>query len=202
MIMPIESHTKEQHTNALAAYHPVGQLFTAKLVQSTIYRRLLEGLSCERQRIEAWVKLLQDDFIPNNTTEFIPDWERALGIPDDCFSNTGPIEVRRRNILAKLASLGVQTAEDFEALALIFGITVNVSSGTAVGDTFPLVFPIVFPLSDFDARFTIVVEYTPTTSELFPYTYPFTFGEDVVSVLRCLFNKLKPANCQVIFVAI
>jgi len=40
---------------------------------------------------------------------FLDEWERALGIPDDCFDLANTDDERRINILTKLAALGVQT---------------------------------------------------------------------------------------------
>lgn len=198
-IKEIQLHTKEQHADALARFSPPGELFAAKFIASTTYRQLLTGLACEFQNAEGYVKLLQDEFIPDNTIAFIEEWEKALGIPDDCFDAKGTIAERRRDILAKLASLGVQTAQDFEDLALLFGFVVNVTQGEEFINNFPYIFPITFPTSAEEARFIIVVEFTPVTTETFPYTFPLTFSGGTIPILECLFNKLKPANCQVIF---
>lgn len=189
----IECHDLNQHAKILADYFPGGDLFAGKNIVGTKIHEFIVGMSHEHLRCEGYLKALQDQFLPDNTENFIPDWEKTVGIPDDCFDGRGTIEERRRDILVKLASLGVQTAEDFENLALQFGVTVNVTSGTDL-TSFPLTFPITF----IDApKFTIVVEFV--TLNGFPYTFPITFGSKEISILECLFNKLKPANCQVIF---
>lgn len=198
MIKEIVCHSKLEHTDTLAAYLPGGDLFVSKKIEGSTFRNLLSGLACELLNAEAYLKVLQQEFIPDQTVAFLSEWEKALSIPDDCFDGEGTDDIRRRDILAKLASLGVQTVEDFEALALIFGIVVNVESGIASNETFPLTFPVIFPLDDAEARFTIIVQFT-TTAGVFPYTFPITLGDDSIIILECLFNKLKPANCQVIF---
>ena len=112
---------------------------------------------------------------------------------------TGTNDERRRDILAKLASLGVQTAQDFEDLAEIFGITVQVESGADVATIFPFIFPALFFSSTKEARFTIVVTFLEEAPNAFPLTFPITFGDELIGLLECLFAKLKPANCDIIF---
>lgn len=202
MIEEIVCHSKLEHTDALAAYLPGGDLFVSKKIEGSVFRDLLSGLACEVLNAEGYLKLLQQEFIPDFTIAFLPEWERTVAIPDDCFDGQGTDAERRRDILAKLASLGVQTEEDFENLALLFGFVVNVMSGIDSAEVFPFTFPLTFPLTETDARFTIVVEFTPASTSVFPYTFPFTFGDDSIDILRCLFNNLKPANCQVLFIAV
>lgn len=194
MIKPIECHDSEQHTNAIAAYLPNGPLFAAKIKAGTVFRQLLTGIAEEVLNAEAYLKELQDDFIPDTTVKFIEEWESVLGIPDDCFLATGDTDERRRDILIKLASLGVQTADDFVALAALFGIVVTVESGKAVNQP-----PAA---SDKEQRFTIVVTFTVEAANQFPLTFPFTFGDEVIAIVECLFSKLKPANCNVLFIQV
>ena len=134
------------------------------------------------------------------TVSFLDEWESAVGIPDDCFTGQGTNDERRRDILTKLASLGIQTAQDFEDLAEIFGVDVIVLGGAESGSVFPLIFPvIVFFNSAKEARFTIIVTFILEAANEFPLTFPIQFGSDEIAILECLFTKLKPANCDIIF---
>ena len=178
----------EQYTDSLADYLPGGLLFASKSVKSSNFRKLLRGMSGELFRSNGLLKTYNDEIIPDLTVKFIEEWESALGIPDDCFKVTGTIDNRRKQVLTKLASLGVQTIEDFENVAAIFGVTATVFSGSGSGLTFS---------SNKVARFTIVINIT--LPERFPYTFPLTFGDGTTVLLECLFNKLKPANCKVLF---
>ena len=176
----------EEYTDSLAAYMPGGELFASRSVQDSNFRNLLRGLAFELLRANG--SLIEYDVLPDTTEKFLPEWESTLGIPDDCFSGAGTIIERRRDVLVKLASLGVQTKEEFESLAAIFGVTAEVIAGKDSGITFG---------SDKEARFTLVINLT--ASESFTYTFPIPFGSATTSVLECLFNKIKPANCQVLF---
>ena len=195
--MPL-GRTVEEETQILASYLPGGLLFGAKNIPGTELRGLLEGLAGEDKRIDDTLDLMREQLMPDTTTMFVDEWESAVGIPDSCFKGTGTIAERRAIVLLKLAGLGVQTASDFEELALGIGFTVSVEPGNSVANR---------PLfgSDKEARFTIVVKHsTPTTGgDVFPLPFPFTFGTPGAdALLTCLFNKLKPANCNVLFVAV
>lgn len=92
----------------------------------------------------------------------------------------------------------MQTAEEFEALALRFGVSVNVYPGKDVYDTPSLAPGITFTTLK-RARFSIVVTYNLEEGQAFTYTFPIPFGTASVVVLECLFNHVKPVDCQVIF---
>jgi len=183
-----ERRDLEQYTNSLADYLPGGILFAAKSVDSSNFRKLLKGMAGELFRANGLLKEYSEEIIPDQTVKFIEEWESAVGIPDDCFKVAGDIDNRRKQVLTKIASLGVQTIADFENIATIFGVAVTMLAGSESG--------IVFS-SNKVARFTIVVDIV--LPERFTYTFPILFGDNLTVLLECLFNKIKPANCQVLF---
>lgn len=191
-------HSLDEHADALADYSPNGILFESKKIGSSNYRQLLRGIAGELFTAEGYLVSLNDDYLPDKTVLFIEEWESALGIPDSCFSGAGTLIERRRDVLVKLASLGVQTIDDFQELADTFGISATVRSGIDL-ITFPLTFPIFMFNTSKEARFTIVVDFTDVAANTFPLTFPFTFGTEALRIVECLFNKLKPANCNIIF---
>jgi uncharacterized protein YmfQ (DUF2313 family) len=187
--------TAEDQTRRQVSYLPEGCAMDGKSIAQSVIYRFMKALAVEAKRIDDDIELFIEDIVPSDTEFYIDEWESAVGIPDECFSGTGTDADRRRDIVAKLASLGAQTAQDFEDIAAIFGIDVVVRAGWDVV-TFPLTFPILF--LDYP-KFTIVVEYTVPDSNRFPLTFPIPFGTDELTFLECLFNKLKPANCVVLF---
>jgi len=190
--------TKEQQTNILAQYLPDDRLHCAKNVPDSNLRKLLEGLACAWLDERNIINRLFDQYNPEFTTDFITEWEGFVGIPDECFGNTGTIEERRQNILLKLAGVNVTTAKQFEEIAAILGFTVIVKSGVDES-TLPQTLPFLLISGD-EAPYTIVVD---TIDQLppavLPQTLPFILGAGPLDILRCLFEKLKPANTQVIF---
>ena len=192
--------TKNEHAQSLANYLPGGKLFKVKNYNNSNFRKLLNGIACELFTADGYLRDYQQEVIPDQTVLFLDEWEKALGIPDDCFPGTGTLSDRRTHILVKLASLGIQTAQDFVDLAALFGITVSVTP--AYDHTvFPFEFPILL-LSTTDAMYTIVITFTVTINNEFPLTFPITFGDPIIGILECLFGKLKPANCNLLFVQV
>lgn len=191
----------EQYTDSLADYMPGGRLFAAKTVQDSNFRKLLRGMSGELFRVNGLLRDFSDQILPDQTEKFISEWESAVGIPDDCLKGTGAIEERRRDVLVKLAASGIQTEQDFIDLAALYGVTITIRPGVET-ITFPLTFPVIFFDTLQDARFTIIIEFTVPDTSRFPLTFPIVFGSGEIAVLECLFNKLKPANCNVIFVQV
>jgi uncharacterized protein YmfQ (DUF2313 family) len=185
-----------EHTQSLANYLPGGRVFAQKNKSGSNLRKLLRGLATEVLRADEFIRTYEQEVIPDQTTLFIDEWEQAVGIPDSCFKGTGTIEQRRTHVLIKLASLGVQTEQDFIDLAALFGVTVTIEQGSTQG-AFPMTFPLLL-LGD-AAYFTIIVRYSDVSAARFPHTFPITFGAEAIGIMECLFTKLKPANCDLIF---
>lgn len=186
----------EAHTRALADYLPNGRLFEAKNISDSNFRQLLRGLAGELFTAQGYLCTLEVEYFPDATVLFIEEWERALGIPDECFPGTGSIDDRRRDVVVKLSALGVQTATDFEELALVFGKVVTVTPLSE--EAFPP-FAVPFnPISLTEARFTIVVSGVDLVANVPPYDVPFDLfpGE---TILECLLRIQAPENCNVLF---
>lgn len=187
-----DQHSLDQHANALGDFLPGGPLFASKRIQDSNFRKLLRGFAGELFTAEGYIKTFDDEYSPLTTVLFLDEWERALGIPDDCFPGTGSLNERRTHVLTKLAALGIQTADDFVALGAVLGVVLTVEALDSMAVP-PI--PIVLP----QARYTIVVSGANVTGGFPPYNVPFTptTGD---SVTTCLLSKLKPANCSIIFV--
>lgn len=189
--------TIQEQAQSLANYLPGGDVFKAKNISTTNLRKFLVGLSGELVTSDGYLRSYSEEIIPDKTVLFINEWEKALGIPDDCFSATGSLNERRTHILIKLASLGVQTSQDFIDLAALFGLVITISSGSSLS-IFPFTFPLQF-LTAQQTKFTIVVNFNVIVSNTFPQIFPITFGDSIIPILQCLFSKLKPANVSLVF---
>ena len=171
-------HSVEQHTDALAHYLPGGRTFEAKNILGSNLRQILTGLAHELFRAQGYLCTLDQEYLPDQTVLYLTEWERALGIPDDCFSGTGSDDERLRDIILKLTAYsGIQTVADFQNLADKFDITATVTPGVDSG----------FAITD--PRFAIVVEWFGTT--------PAESAQ--INIVSCLFSKLKPANVEIYF---
>ena len=184
------NRSDSDYQRSYAQYLPGGKMFSSKDDTRKGLYDFLNGISVEARKATEMMNAYNDQFFPDETTQFLEEWEKALGIPDDCLDTEGTVEERRRNVLVKLAEMNVQTSQDFKDIATLFGVAVDVYGGAD-----PAVSPAITP--DRAARNTIVIVFIPAS--VFSYTFTFTFGTDEIAILQCLFEKIKPASCQVIF---
>lgn len=193
-----EDHSLEEHTQAVADYVPQGKLWRAKNIVNSKIRDLLTAFGASNKRQEEALNDFWQEVFIGTTDEFIDDFEKALGIPDDCFTGTGTLEERRTQAQLKLVSLYVVTEQDFIDLAAILGFTITIEQPikTAI---FPYVFPFVLPDAK-GIRFTWIVRGVNVATAGFPYIFPFVFPDlSNQNILQCLFNRLKPANTSLQF---
>ena len=187
---------------SLANYLPNDKYFLAKNINTTNLYKLLVSYSYEFQHSEAAFKLLADNMNPWFTYEMLEDWERFLGIPDECFkiTNETTIDMRHRYIIAKLSLMEVQTAEDWENLAKFFGYNIEIVYLPSLGE-FPYTFPFFFYSDANAAAYTMYIKVLDpdTDVDTFPLPFPFTFGSREIGFLRCLFEQIKPAHIELLF---
>lgn len=187
-----------EYRKSLSQYLPNGLAWISKNVSDDNLYKLIQGLSPLLLRTDITINTIIDEHNIATTNDFIIEWEKALGIPDDCISTDFSLERRRNNIITKLNMSAVSTEKDFVTLASIFGIQ-NINIFSAIDDpsnsVFPIVFPATFTGTEKEARFTMIVE-LPVDQQpnVFPYTFPITFTEQSTNLIECLFNKLKPSN--------
>lgn len=202
--MIIKPKSAGEHQQLMASFMPNGRPFLAKSLSQTTLYKLIYGLAVECARVEGVITDIETNHDIRETTLLIDEWEKALGIPDDCFTNTVDLPIRRKQVIAKLASMGVQTAQDFIDLAAVFGYTIQVE---AIADyaLFPFytMFPIEIWSDPMTARFTFRIRFIDTSPAcIFPFTtlFPICFSSNIFNIVTCLFDKLKPANTDLIYV--
>lgn len=190
----------EINTQSLASYLPGGEFFRAKNIDNSDMRKLLIALSYEFGRAEAKLKELEDEEYIPDTFNLIEEWERSLGIPDECFNPEGQtIELRRKYAIAKYALMNLTSTPDFIALAEFFGYNIEILNGYEHSNFFPFTFPVYFFDSVKEAKFTMIVYFLDLDrpSNVFPLTFPITFSDDV-NLILCLFERLKPAPVKIV----
>lgn len=202
--MLLKSKSSEDHQQLLASFMPNGRPFLAKSLPSTTLYKLIYGLAVECARVEGVLTDIEVNHDIRETTLLIEEWEKALGIPDDCFTNTVDLTIRRKQVISKLAAMGVQTAQDFIDLAAVFGYTIQVEACADYG-LFPFnnMFPIEFWSDPMTTRFTFRIRFIDTSPAcIFPFTtrFPICFSSTMFNVVTCLFDKLKPENTVLTYI--
>lgn len=198
----IQSNTLKDCSDSLARYLPSGRMFESAWQTGTNLRGFIDALGSELCRVNDVIN--EFDILESGFGLFLSEWESALGIPDDCFTNTGTIAERQANIFVKLAMRGATTEEDYKNIASMLGYVIDVKVGSELSGFFTFDFPIIFFNNPSEQRFTIVIEYSdadePTVNG-FDYPFPIVFGgENNFNILRCVLLKIKPAHCNMIFI--
>ena len=182
----------------LARHMPEGAVWENKHNLDSDIGKLILGLASEYFRISVLIEDVLTETDVNQTNLLIKEWQVSVGIPDECFAESGTLEEQRRDILLKLSSFGgIQKTEDFEALAATLGFSATLSNGVANG-----VFPLAFPIRFFDSRktavHTIIVDLVENKA-VFALSFPIPFTSTVSGIIECLFRELAPANVQLLF---
>ncbi len=191
--------SKEQQSNSLASFFPAGSAFESVNLEDSVLENFIEGLSCEIKRVYDDMNDLSEDYDILVTDELLSKWESAVGIPDDCFLGNGDKAERRLHVLLKFAKMNVQTASEFQELAVLLGFSDATVTPLNAAAFPPYDVPFI-PISAPDSRYTIVVRGANVVSGVPPYDVPFTPSSNNQSILSCIFDIVKPANVQIIYV--
>lgn len=93
----------------------------------TTLDRVCLAMAQELARIDVRLDDLIREWLPSTAVEMISDWERNLGLPDDCQGNVSTVLAERQAAaLQKFTSRGDLTPGFFVALAAKLGVTATV----------------------------------------------------------------------------
>jgi uncharacterized protein YmfQ (DUF2313 family) len=118
--------TLEDYTSALQNLLPVGLVWPRKAegIQTAVLRALAQSY---QQSDDAAVTLLTGAF-PATATIMLTDWEKTLGLPDDCaIGENDSISIRQKSVVSKLFSTGGQSAAYFIGVAKALGYDITVT---------------------------------------------------------------------------
>ena len=182
---------------------PTGWAWDAKDDKSTDMSKLLNSLAYEPCRVDDRALELINEVFPDTTLELLTDWERFLGLPDECDPDGATtIQERRNRVIQVLTTEGGQNADYFKRLAANFGFDIDVievsdqppfraGQGRA-GDK----------LTNGDWRYTFIIE-APSDSIIRFRAGQSSAGDPLLKVsnevLECLIQRDKPAHTIALF---
>lgn len=118
-------HSVEEYAALLKNLLPPGTAFPRE--PGTDLEKVLLGCAEELSRVESRADQLAIDVNPLDTTELLPDWERAAGLPDKCSGVLEEtIQGRRAALIAKLTSTGGQSEAYFIEVAKSLGYEITI----------------------------------------------------------------------------
>lgn len=193
--------TLQEQTFIATSYLPNDKFFNAKNYQDSGLYKLIKGISKSFKDVDDlftkdWNNL---SILTCNDEEFLSLWESSVGIPDNIFKKTEglTIEERRNQVLTKLRSLGVLTIDDMRALVDLLGLNATINNGKKMVS--PPYIPPFVPMSSDGARYVIMIKSNNfDTSSAPPYIPPFV-PKGTSSILKNLFEAIKPSNVQLLF---
>lgn len=158
---------------------------------------LLDALAAEFHRADARAASLVEEADPHTAHELLPDWERAAGLPDECYPAADSLARRRRALVSRLTHLGGQSRRYFISLAAALGYDVAVTEFTPHDVTAE----VTAPLYGQPWRFAWQVSAPPVT--VFPMTVSSGVDEPLAAWgnewLECAVRALAPAHTIVLF---
>ena len=188
----------ERYEQQLASLVPRGRIWPTE--PGSKLRALLRVLAEGLVRVHLRALALIEEADVRTTVELLPDWERVLGLPEDCAPAGQTFAERRDAAVAKFNRIGGASRGYFTALALELGfvITIREYGPDDVQDPVP---PIVVDSEEWAHTWEVTApEFTlrvARVNELVVQEPLRSWGNEV---LECFFAKLKPAQSQVIHV--
>jgi uncharacterized protein YmfQ (DUF2313 family) len=193
------AHTLEEYAQLLKNLLPPGQAFPRE--PGTNLEKLLLGCAAELARVDGRAEFLAIDVMPITTTELLSDWERVAGLPDKCSGELeATIQGRRNALVAKLASVGGQSAAYFIGVAASLGYQIEIdefrpfrAGMSRAGDALTNTPDWIFTWRVTAPATTIISFRAGLSAAGEPLR---TWGN---SALECKLNQLKPAHTTIIF---
>lgn len=205
----------EKYRDLLENVFPKGRLWTFK--EQPVLRGLLESFAVELCRVDQRVLDALREADPRLTDELLEDWERMLGLPDECSPEVQTPEERRNQVVQKYTNVGGLSEEFYEFVAAQLGFPTTdvfnyvnfiVGRGTVgqpltnyFDETLEVGETIGQPLAIWGWRYVWGVEMPATSVETLEVGEEIGVGlrEFTNPVLECTYKKLKPAHSAVFF---
>lgn len=190
--------TQAAWLSALQALLPPGRALTVD--PGSVLTRLLEAMAARILAAEVAMLDLLRQMDPRVATDLLPDWERLLGLPDDCAPSGQDLGDRQMAAYGRLTELGGQSRAYFIDLAERNGEPgVEISEfrpadcttdcdGSLLSDSDAHTWRVNIPRAAQSVR--IMNCNSPANAALQMYT---------PSAIECFFNERKPAQTKVIF---
>lgn len=193
----------QRSLDLLQRHLPLGMAWESfRLAGKTAYK-LLSAISESYE--DAWEALcaLPTEIDPRTTTDLIVEWETAVGLPDPCLPVATTLEERRAWVMWRLDKRRWSTAADWHELAALFGLVIRITPGWLVQkpSLYPSCYPIYYRNFPLLGRFRVYIDVEDGCGEEgYAYSYPAVYGTgDRCAALKCLIERVKPANVVVIW---
>lgn len=167
---------------------------------SWAFTRLLAGWADGLAASGAALERLVDEAIPTSTSDLLPDWERAAGLPDACvaaLSESQTFGQRRAALVALLSSVGGQTPAYYVAVAAALGYDIAITEHRP----HTVLSSVAAPLAGVPWAHAWTISVSGVSrhywSVLDTVADPLSWGG--ATLLECVMARLKPAHTTLVF---
>ena len=186
---------KERYKQLLINLLPMGRLWDP--VNQPTLDSLLSSLADEFCRIDERVDVMLKEADPRTSSELLEDWERLVGLPDECTPLSPTDDGRSNQVVQKYTNVGGISAATYTFIAEQLGVSVKVKD----------IFPFYTGFARVGERLTNDFEFSfrigdRVESPLRRYGWRFWFEVNLPrghAVLECVLRKLKPAHVGILF---
>lgn len=196
--------------DVLLRHFPLGSAWLAFRLPGKRANRMVSAFALAFE--DAWSALcnLATELNPYSTTQLLPEWERAVSLPDPCLPSATTIEQRRAQVVFRLTKKRWVTAQDWKDLALLFGLTIRITPGWLVQKPclYGFQYPKRYDLYPRLGRFRVYIDVMGVDFGGYDYgdrgngagyPVPYGLGDAGLTAFQCLIDRVKPANVVVIW---
>lgn len=117
--------TTDDYRQALQALIPTGRAWPRD--PDTVQSAVLRSLAASFQRSDSDGLGILSGAFPQTATIMLPEWEKALGLPDDCsIGEVDTIAKRQNAVVSKFISTGGQSKSYFIGIAKALGYNITI----------------------------------------------------------------------------
>jgi len=176
--------------------------------EDAVLTRLLDALAAGLAAGDGRARALIEEADPLTALELLPDWERAVGLPDPCSPISDTIRERQLAVARKIAGIGGQSRPFFVQLAALLGLEVEIEEHPPFSTASEVDRPL-FGSADWPHAFTVrALPPSEASGDPAPLRSAWlttasgvderirSFGSED---LECVVARARPAHAQVIF---
>jgi len=195
----------------LQAHLLPGKAWAGFRIPGKLAYRFMTALGRVHQDAWKFLASLRERIDYRTSTELLEEWETSVGLPDKCLPRASSVSGRRDWIKFRLDKTRWNTLADWEAIAILFGVSVKITPGYRVQEPslYRAVFPIPIRKLPALGRFRIYIDLLDQSFGGFPYDgqtitdhkFPIPFVSTVSDFegFQCFIQRIAPANVLIVW---
>lgn len=195
----------------LWAHLPFGYAWDAFRTAGKNAYRLLSGLASAFEDASQALCDLGLELDYRSAVQLLPEWERAVSLPDACLPVAETLAQRRAWVRFRLDKRRWSKEQDWHDLAELYGLEISITPGWIVQK--PALYASCYP-KRYDrfpklGRFRVYVDvtniafggypYDGTVAPDYKYPLPYGAGTEQFSAFKCILERVKPANVVILW---